>query len=226
MGWAYSSTHFFGLMSVNSVILIESFPAESAYHHCEKLLDRQQQIDCVFFYGEGVLNTHTPEWQMLAKKIKSYACVKSVEAHNVDVKNIEIAGLTTFFAAALNTEQLIQFKNNTTIITNHHHSKNKQKKILVTLESELSHEIQLGIDMILAASAFELDLSILFLNKGIKYLTEETNLQKQIKAWPWYDINNIFTNKTVKDETILPATYLTPEEISYLQQQQDILLSY
>lgn len=97
---------------MNVVILIESHPAEKAYHQCNILLEEKHHIDCVFFYGNGVLNATQPLWQEFAikKNIKTYACVKSVEERHLNTHPIEIAGLSTFIALALSADKVIQFK--------------------------------------------------------------------------------------------------------------------
>lgn len=112
-----------------------------------------------------------------------------------------------------------------------------KNSILISIRQGTVEETQLAINMALAASAFEIQLSILFSGNAIlqiiKISQEETGLQKQITAWPWYDITNVFIAATdipeknlISEDFILPVTPLNPEEINHLISQHTILLSY
>lgn len=101
--------------------------------------------------------------------------------------------------------------------------------ILITI-SELTHA-DLAIDMALAASAFEVQLSILFEESGKTLLeTQEelSELQKKISAWPWYDIRNLYVQEPwpKKQKMLLNADLVNEQEIQSLFEQHDILLRY
>ncbi|MBI5447763.1 MAG: DsrE family protein [Gammaproteobacteria bacterium] len=100
------------LINPHVVVLVENYPAEPAYQFCLSLLEKQIQIDCVFLYGEGVLNTSSSSWQNLAKEhvLPLYACAKSAEQRALPCQHIEIAGLATFMAKALQADEVHQFK--------------------------------------------------------------------------------------------------------------------
>lgn len=111
-----------------------------------------------------------------------------------------------------------------------------KKNILIIFQKNRDEEIQLGIDMALATSAYDVNLSILFQDEAIQLLQQQSHdslLQKQIKAWPLYDINTFYVAETAltqyslkKENIILPITLLNPIKITALIQKQSILLNY
>lgn len=225
---------------MNFAILIESFPATYAYGYCETLINNQHHINCIFFYGEGVLNSNEPTWQQFITqhKITAYACIKSVEAKQIKTNRIGTAGLATFLVSAIQSNQVVQFKQDGSMIgaQTHKTTATQKKSLLITLKQCSENEVQLGIDMALAASAFEFNQSVLFTKESVSLLasaTEETDFQKQIKAWPWYDIHHVFASKEditthhlQTEKLILPITLLEKEEIETLIKKQDIILGY
>lgn len=94
-------------------LLIETTQPEVIITLCEKILTNQDSIDCLFFYGKGVFiaNDVTKKILQIKKNIPCYACVKSIETHQITIApGVEIAGLATFIGHALTAGQVIQCK--------------------------------------------------------------------------------------------------------------------
>lgn len=98
-----------------------------------------------------------------------------------------------------------------------------------------------SLDVILAASAFELSLAILFTDDGVWQLLnyQDTSLLgiknhvKMMSALPMYDIHEIYVNsdamenrQILSSQLILPATLLGDGQISDFMAQFDSLLSF
>ncbi|MBI5447764.1 MAG: hypothetical protein HY939_03435 [Gammaproteobacteria bacterium] len=105
-----------------------------------------------------------------------------------------------------------------------------KKSMLILIQRGTLTETQLAIDMALAASAFEVPLSVVFSDEAVKQLLPTSDeatllLQKQIKAWPWYDIHSVFV-LAHEGSFILPVTLLDPAGMRDLIKQASICLKY
>lgn len=98
-----------------------------------------------------------------------------------------------------------------------------------------------ALDAILMSSAFEQDISLVFLDEGVWQLKSQQdtqvlgikNFSPTFKALELYGINQIYIEQSsleqrglsISDLTI-PATVLTNTELAALLQQQDVILSF
>lgn len=98
-----------------------------------------------------------------------------------------------------------------------------------------------ALDALLAASAYDQKLGLLFLGDGIFQLLKEQqpiagrqkNLAATLPALPMYDINNIYVQGSAmtdrgltEDQLAIEVQTLSDTEISQLMEQQDQLLSF
>lgn len=85
--------------------------------------------------------------------------------------------------------------------------------------------------MALAASAFDIQLAIVFEKEGkllLKSTTQLSELQKKISSWPWYDIHSVYVEQPwpEKQAMLIPSVLMTTKEISTLVKQHDVILRY
>lgn len=109
---------------------------------------------------------------------------------------------------------------------------------------------QEGLDAVLAASVFEQDISVLFMDEGVWQLhnhpqshgiqhpkihqgAERKNISAQIEAFPLYDINNVYADqKSIKrfsltgKDLVLKPKPLGDKAIKSLLQNHQVILSY
>ncbi len=208
---------------MNTVLLVENFPADTAFQFCIDASFQQKKIDCLFFYNEGVCNLTQPRWAPL--NIPLFACTNSLEARKINVNETYLAGLATFVAHALQAGHVVQFNHLGERTTQ---PQGDKKNFLILIESQ--ENLQAAIDMTLAVSAFEeIMLSVLFKGAGILALVKQDTItpqQKQIQAWPWYDIHHVYIASPTDKTLILPATPLLEKDIAALLAQQGCLLQY
>ena len=117
------------------------------------------------------------------------------------------------------------------------------KKIAVLVCNGLSNNIQnsAALDMILAASTYEYDVSVVFFGTGVFTLFKEqdaasiqaTNLLKSWKALPVYDVTQLYAiqedltlHQIHIDDLALPIWPLLQTQLHHLLTQQDIILRY
>lgn len=131
------------------------------------------------------------------------------------------------------------------------------KKILFILRNAPygSARAQEGIEAILAASVFEQDVSVLFMDEGVWQLhnhqqsrgvqrelpdaiierrnIERRNIAAQLESFPLYDINNIFVDKKAlknfsipKNELILEPELVNDKGIRQLISSHDVVITY
>jgi tRNA 2-thiouridine synthesizing protein C len=126
------------------------------------------------------------------------------------------------------------------------------KKILFILRSSPygSAMAQEGVDSVLAASVFEQDISVLFMDEGLWQLhhhqqslgiqrlevhppMERKNIAAQLDAFPLYDIHKVYADKNslkhfsmTKKELILKPKLLSDKAIRELIAEHDVVLSY
>lgn len=127
-----------------------------------------------------------------------------------------------------------------------------QKKILFILRNSPygSAVAQEGVDAVLAASVFEQDISVLFMDEGVWQLhshqqshgvqrpeihtaTERRNIAAQLEAFPLYDIDKVYVDKKSlkhfsipKKELALKPLLLGDKAIRQLIAGHDVVLSY
>lgn len=97
------------------------------------------------------------------------------------------------------------------------------------------------LDAILAASAYEQDISLLFLDDGVFQLkknqhsadSQQKNLSKILPVLAMYDIEKVYLQASALEERgltqsdlVIEATALNTHEIQQLMTQQDHLLSF
>ncbi|MGH1487422.1 MAG: sulfurtransferase complex subunit TusC [Cellvibrionaceae bacterium] len=118
------------------------------------------------------------------------------------------------------------------------------KKIGITLRqapygNSLTHE---ALDIILAASVYEQEISVFFIGDGVFQLIkaqeshriEQKSIEKKLAAFEMYDINNIFVcNNSLKerrlnieDLSISTAQIVEHETLTGLLHSQNTLLSF
>jgi tRNA 2-thiouridine synthesizing protein C len=122
-------------------------------------------------------------------------------------------------------------------------TKSTKKKLLFILRhapygSSLAKE---GIDAILATSAYEQDLSVVFIDDGVFQLTrkqdtesiEQKNISRMLAAFPIYDITQLFVCESSlqvrgidHDDIQEGITSLDRNALQQLCKQQDHLLSF
>lgn len=126
------------------------------------------------------------------------------------------------------------------------------KKILFILRSSPygSATAQEGVDSVLAASVFEQELSVLFMDEGVWQLhnhqqslgvqrpeahhpLERKNIAAQLESFPLYDIDKVYADKKSLDqfsipkkELILKPELLGDKAIRKLIAEHDVVLSY
>lgn len=117
------------------------------------------------------------------------------------------------------------------------------KKILFIIKSAPygTNCSQESLDILLAASQFEYEISVLFLGDGILHLTKNQNgkiinnknFWKTLLALPLYDIHHIYTDNNalsdrglINTSLILELKQLDQKEISFLIHQQDIIFNF
>ncbi len=98
-----------------------------------------------------------------------------------------------------------------------------------------------AIDAVLAASAYEQDLRLLFMGDGVFQLLkqqngqviEQKNLAALLSAFPLYDINQIFAQSSAlvergltENDLALPVTTMNDGEIAAFFDQHDCVLSF
>ncbi len=98
-----------------------------------------------------------------------------------------------------------------------------------------------AIDAVLAASAYEQDLRLLFTGDGVFQLIkqqngqviEQKNLAALLSAFPLYDINQIFVQSSAlserglaENDLALPVTQMKDDEIAVFFEQHDCVLSF
>lgn len=95
-------------------ILVQEGPStlsRTIARFCKILLGHGHEINCLFFYGPGVLNLvekseTLTDWLSLG--VDLYAC--SVSSENLDITEpVKIAGLTTFFGLSLEADRTLRF---------------------------------------------------------------------------------------------------------------------
>lgn len=98
-----------------------------------------------------------------------------------------------------------------------------------------------SLDALLASSAFDQDLSVLFCGDGVFQLLkqqapeaiEQKNLSKTLPVLEMYDIDQLFVQSSAlnargltSDDLCIDAKPLSDEQITSLTQQQDCVLSF
>ena len=117
------------------------------------------------------------------------------------------------------------------------------KKILFVIKNAPygTNYSQESFDLLLAASQFEYDISILFLGDGILHLKNnqngtvinKKNVWKTLLALPLYDIQHIYLEINALSDhgldvesLILQPIHLDQQEIRFLIHQQDIIFNF
>ncbi len=118
---------------------------------------------------------------------------------------------------------------------------NKKKLLFVIRHSPYGNLLaREGLDAILAASVYEQALSVLFLDDGVfqlasakKTTLEQKSISRLLSAFPLYDINKIFVCQSSLEQRSLDINTLClavepldSDEVHYLMQQQDQLISF
>lgn len=127
-----------------------------------------------------------------------------------------------------------------------------QKKILFILRNSPygSAIAQEGVDSVLAASVFDQEISVLFMDEGVWQLhnhqqshgvqrpevhppLERKNIAAQLESFPLYDIDKIYADKKSlksfsipRKELILKPQILGDKAIRKLIAEHDVVLSY
>ena len=120
----------------------------------------------------------------------------------------------------------------------------KIKKIAITLRqapygNSLAHE---ALDVILASSVYEQEISVFFIGDGVFQLVKEQqseqisqkSIEKRLAAFEIYDINNLFVCSTSlqerqlakEDLSIETAQIVDQDKLTSLLHSQDNLLSF
>ena len=118
----------------------------------------------------------------------------------------------------------------------------KKKILFVTRRAPygtgLSRE---ALDALLAASAYEQDVALLFMDDGVFQLQpgqdpgdiDAKNLGSTLPVLPMYDVEDIYVQKTALaargmdiNALLLPAKSLANTEIEQLLESQDVILSF
>lgn len=105
------------------------------------------------------------------------------------------------------------------------------KTSILIIISQVGDDAKHGIDMALAASAFDVQLSIIFEKESkllLKNTTQLSDLQKKISSWPWYDIHSVYVEQPwpEKQPMLIPCVLMTSQEINTLIKQHDLILRY
>ncbi len=120
---------------------------------------------------------------------------------------------------------------------------NSRKRILVIFNSTpyLSSRIRSGVDYCLAAGAFDQQLTLLLLGESVHLLLphqntniiNQKNLNKVIKAFPMYGINNIYIDEKAEkiinnevDPFTLKVKKSNTAQIQSLIDENDIILNF
>lgn len=98
-----------------------------------------------------------------------------------------------------------------------------------------------SLDLLLAYSAFDHEVSVVFMDEGVWQLKtgqdstalQQKNFTAALAALPLYDINNIYVEQTslvqrelTLQDLLLPCAVLTSEELAILIAEQDLVLGF